>query len=389
LVLPALIRNHSSNSNSSASSSTFNQQAVCQLLCCSKAISRGVQAECSRQLSAHFCAQSLQQSQWFAAWLARNAGMLQQLQLSFHERWQNGAVGGTFSAGVPVAVAGALNIAAVRGSLQHLQSWVDHMPSPAVLNALAGVSSLTRLELDFSAVSGWYGTVKEYQHARYSYNSEADDDDLTTRRYQSDGREFTQMHKALAGLTQLRELSLHWSTPFHPFNPLWPALRDLWQLTALTTTYAVSHSTMTSKREYKMDVSHYLPASLKKLVVLPGRCIEDENLGRVLMQRGVPFLGDLAHLTCLTELRAPAAAMGEPDFEQWGHGYWPRVTDDDDVRTVLPASLEVLQLGHVQPLHMQQLRQLSKLHSLAIEGAVGLSVEQLQQLQDMDEAQGG
>jgi hypothetical protein len=65
--------------------------------------------------------------------------------------------------------------------------------------------------------------------------------------------------------------------------------------------------------------------------------------------------------------------MGAPDFEQWGHGYWPRVTDDDDVRAVLPASLEVLQLGCVQPLHMQQLLQLSKLHTLAIERAVDLT----------------
>jgi hypothetical protein len=81
--------------------------------------------------------------------------------------------------------------------------------------------------------------------------------------------------------------------------------------------------------------------------------------------------------------------MGAPDFEQWGHGYWPRVTDDDDVRAMLPANLEVLQLGCVQPLHMQQLLQLSKLHTLAVERAVDLTCEQLQQLQEMDVAHGG
>lgn len=45
IVLPALVRNHNSNnSNSPACSLTFNQAAVCQLLCCSKTISSGVQA---------------------------------------------------------------------------------------------------------------------------------------------------------------------------------------------------------------------------------------------------------------------------------------------------------------------------------------------------------
>jgi hypothetical protein len=132
LVLPALVQDYSSkatNSSSIVSSSNIDQEAVCKLLCCSKAISSDLHAECSGQLSAVFCARSLQQSQWFAAWLARNAHLLQQLQLSFSKQWQNGrmAVGGAFSAGVPVAIAGALNVAAVRDSLQHLRAWVDHL----------------------------------------------------------------------------------------------------------------------------------------------------------------------------------------------------------------------------------------------------------------------
>ncbi|WIA34092.1 hypothetical protein OEZ86_012467 [Tetradesmus obliquus] len=330
------------------------------------------------------------ESQWFAAWLARNAGLLQELQLKFHEQWQSGAVGGTFSAGVPVAVAGALNIAAVRGRLQNLQSWVDHMPSPVVLSALAGVSSLTRLQLDFDAVSGWYGLALSNRQS--SEDSDADDAVITTHQYTYDIQELAIMHRALAGLNQLRELSLHWSTRFHHnvhvLGELWPALRHLRQLTALTTTYFASGSAAALPTEYTLDLAQYLPSSLQKVVVLPARFCEDTSLGDVLVQSRLPtYLSNLAHLTCLTELRAPAAAMGEPEFEAWGHGYWPRASDDNDgVRAVLPASLEVLQLGLMQPRDMAQLLQLSKMQTLAIERAAGLSQEQLQ---EMDAAHGG
>jgi hypothetical protein len=379
LVLPVLVRNHSSNSHSAASRSDLNQQAVCKLLCCSKAISSGVHAECKGQLSARFCASSLQQSQWFAAWLARNAGLLQQLQLVLHRNWQDGSVGGITSAEVPVAVAHALNIAAARGSLQDLHTWVDHMPSAPVLKALAGVGSLTRLELDFTAVSGWYGALhgQTTQRCKLQYGvndvSDSDDNDFTpTSRYMIHGHGFTQINKALTCLTQLRDLSIKWSTPISlDDNPLWSALQELRQLTALTTTYATLD--MAPRESFTLDLDKFPPTSLKKLVVLPGRFVEDATFGRVFVKNGAPHLGDLAHLTSLTELRAPTAAMGEAEFEQWGNGYWPRVTDDgDNVRAVLPASLEVLQLGAVQLQHMQQLRQLTKLQTLAIEEAVDL-----------------
>lgn len=190
----------------------------------------------------------------------------------------------------------------------------------------------------------------------------------------------------MSSLTKLRKLSLHWSTPVRGlFNPLWPALRDLSQLTALTTTYI----TEAQPRKHSLDLAEHHPLSLVKLMVLPAHYIKDAALGRVLVRCGWRHLGGLAHLTCLTGLQAPTAVMGEPDFEQWGHGYWPRATDDDDVRAVLPASLELLQLEHVQPLHMQQLVQLTKLHTLVIEKAVDLTCEQLQRLQEMEAAHGG
>jgi hypothetical protein len=402
LVLPALVQDYRStgiNSTSSSSSSSIDQQAVCKLLCCSKAISSDVHAECSGQLSALYCARSLQQSQWFAAWLARNARLLQQLQLSFHNQWQNGAVGSAFSASVPVAIAGALNIAAVRGSLQHLHTWVDHMPSAAVLNALAGFSSLTKLELDFSAVSGWYGTVNT---GRRNDRDESDSESNVIRidnSFEPDGHEFAQMYSALAGLKQLRQLSLRWSTPMASsnggvFNPLWPVLHHLSQLTALTTTYTtpfhIQQQYMVRVHAYlDLDLAQHLPLSLAKLVLLPTSYFEDDMLGRVLLRREVPYFGDMAHLTSLTELRAPTAAMGAPDVEQWGHDYWFRVTDDDEVRVVLPASLEMLLLGRVEPVHMQHLLQLPKLHTLAIESAVELTCELLQQLQEIDIAHEG
>jgi hypothetical protein len=322
VVVPALVQDYSStgtNSTSITNSTSYNQQAVCKLLCCSKAISSDVHAECRGQLSALYCARSLQQSQGFAAWLARNAGLLQQLQLRFHKRWQSGAVGGAFSAGVPVAIAGALNIAAIRGSLQHLHTWVDHMPSAAVLNTLAGVSTLTKLELDFSAVSGWYGTVNKVRHIHHGYgDSDSESDDANENStFKADGRELTQMHRALAGLMQLRELSLHWSTPASGiFNPLWPALHNLSQLTALTTTYITCAKSprhyLELPREQQLDLAQHLPLSLAKLVVLPTDGIEDGVLGRVLLRREVPYLGDPCHTS-------PRLRSCEHQQQLWAH----------------------------------------------------------------------
>jgi hypothetical protein len=94
VLLPVLVADDSTSTanpgDADNATSSVSQQAVCQLLCSSKAIGKAVRSECSGNLCANFSARSLQQAQHFATWLTRNGSLVKQLQFSLHPQWADG-----------------------------------------------------------------------------------------------------------------------------------------------------------------------------------------------------------------------------------------------------------------------------------------------------------
>jgi hypothetical protein len=362
VLLPALVADGSTNSinpgSTDKATSSISQQAVCQLLCSSKAIGKAVRSECSGQLCANFSARSLQQAQHFASWLAHNGSLVKQLQFSLHTSWVDG---GAFSAGAPAILACAISAAASCGTLQHLQSVVDHMPSPTMLNALSGISSLTSLQLDFTSVKDWYGGT---QAAAYSSDDDSDDDDQ--RHPQSAGN--SKLTEHLSRLTHLRKLSLNW--PHETRNPLWRPLANLAQLTALTMT-CCDFSGLS-----RVDTPWLLaqgPTSLQKLELIPTPRYWDGDshwLQPHPADIDMQPLESLHNLKLLTELRAPGSTLDisiEVPHFHGNHDAQPQMLRD------LPDSLQVLQLGSARSDGIQQLLLLPQLRELSLQQAAHMT----------------
>jgi hypothetical protein len=301
VLLPVLVADGSTNTANSGDGDTpfssISQEAVCQLLCSSKAISRAVRSECSGQLCANFSARSLQQAQHFASWLTRNGSLVKQLQFSFHKRWVDGKA---FQAGAATIVACAVSTAASRGTLQHLESVVDRMPSPMMLNALSGISSLTSLKLDFSRVEDWYPSFSPA-----AYNSDYDDDDDEGGGIVR-GAEQDQLTQSLSRLTQLRELSLNW--PCSGSNPLWAPLPALAQLTALT---VICQDLQHDPSRFNPRLLPQGPTNLQKLALVPHHARSSRSWLQP-HSADMQYLASVHNLTVLTELRAPGSCLSAP-----------------------------------------------------------------------------
>lgn len=293
------------------------------------------------------------------------------------------------------------------------------MPSPAVLSALARVSSLTKLELNCKAVEHWYmpslGSPDSSPHTTAQQPAAS----------RAANNPASKLAGTLSGLHQLRCLNLHWANISTPYdnNPLWRGLSGLIQLTSLTTTYTAPHeancsSCYTPAYSPNYDGPVYgtcyyggccydeLPAihlhlackhNLAKLVVLPVD-------GRLFGLRRPP-LRPHTQLQALTELVAPTAVIeGElrhqkrptsphtfnsrsPSPDSWPEptymrsvspGEGGRHSADHKYGRVLPCSLRKLELSSIDD--MGHLLQLTGLTSLALHMAVEVPVGQLLRL---------
>ncbi|WIA16354.1 hypothetical protein OEZ85_013052 [Tetradesmus obliquus] len=274
----------------------------------------------------------------------------------------------------PILIASHLKAAAARNILPNLHTVVDNMPSPAVLSALAKVSSLTKLELYCSvAVKHWYLIDDNFSPAEH--------------RVMVDPASASKLACELSGLRQLRALHLRWAdiSTRNDVNPLWRGLSGLSQLTSLTTTYTLPEDDMGylcylgQDKSIEIDLQGQLTCkhTLAKLTVLP--------TDGYLFGSDRPLLRPLTSLQALTDLVAPAAVIEgdlHPYDEANSRGTCSADSHYDKARDkggpVLPCSLRKLELSSVDD--MGHLLRLTSLTLLALHVAAEVSAQQLLRL---------